>query len=91
MTYLFWFLAAPTGVLAGLVLVLNLLGRQLSAATPLWLSALVSLAVLALLGWALRLARSKRPGLACLLVLGSWLVFALAMVANGLARQQVWN
>ncbi len=90
MRFIFWLLAVPTGAIAALVLVLNLLGKQLSAATPLWLSILTSLAVLLLLLVARRLA-AGRPGLACLVVVGSWLFFATVLFANGLARQQVWN
>ena len=91
MVHLFRLLAVPTGAVAALVLALSLLGRPLSAATPLWLSILASAAVLALLVWARHLAKAGGPGLACLLVVGSWLAFALVLAANGLARQQVWN
>jgi hypothetical protein len=88
---LFWLLAVPTGALAALVVLLNLAGRPLSAATPIWLSVLAALAVLALLAGARRLAVAGRPGLAGLLVVGSWLLFAVVLIVNGFARQRIWN
>jgi hypothetical protein len=91
LNYLFWTLAVPTGFIASLVLLLNVAGRKLSAATPLWLSVAMSLLVLALLVWAFRLARGGHAGAACLVVLGSCLVFAAAMFVNGISRQQLWN
>jgi hypothetical protein len=89
--FLFWLLAVPTGAIALLVFLLHLAGRPLSAATPVWLSALGALAVLAALAWARRLAAAGRAGRAILLVVGSGLLFAIVMIANGLARQQTWN
>lgn len=91
MRILFWLLAVPTGAIAILVVLLNLAGRPLSAATPIGLSILTALAVLALLAWARQRTAAGRPGRAVLLVVGSWLLFAIVMIANGLARQQTWN
>lgn len=88
---LFWLLAVPTVAIAILVLLLPLAGRPLSAATPIWLSALAALAVLAMVAWARRLAAAGRPGRAGLLVVGSWFLFAIVMIGNGLARLQSWN
>jgi len=88
---LFHLLAVPTVAIALLVVLLNLAGRPLSAATPIGLSIAAAAAVVALVAWARRLAAAGRPGRAVLLVVGSWVLFAIVMLANGLARQQVWN
>lgn len=88
---LFRLLAVPTAAIALLVVVLNLAGRPLSAATPIGLSIATAAAVLALVAWARRLAAAGRPGRAALFVVGAWILFAIVMLANGLARQQVWN
>lgn len=91
MRILFRLLAVPTVAIAMLVLLLPFAGRPLSAATPIWLSALAALAVLAMVAWARRLAAAGRPGRASLFVVGSWFLFAIVMIGNGLARQQSWN
>lgn len=89
---LFWILAAPTGALALILLLMTLGGRRLSAATPLWLALLAAVGVLALLVWAHRVAAlQQRPGWACAIVAGSWVLFAVVMTVNGLLRQTTWN
>jgi hypothetical protein len=88
---LFRLLAVPTAAIATVVALLNLLGRPLSAATPIGLSLATAAAVLGLVAWARRLAAAGRPGRAVLVVVGSWVVFAIVMFGNGLARQQLWN
>jgi hypothetical protein len=92
MIYLFWILAAPTAAFASLLFLMSLAGKHLSQATPLWLSLLASGGILALLFFAYRLAMNGgRPGAAIGLVLLAWLLFAVAMVVNGLARQSGWQ
>jgi hypothetical protein len=92
MIYLFWVLAAPTGVLAAILLFMSLAGSRLSAATPIWLSLLAAAGVMGVLVWAYRIASSGgRPLLACGLVLLSWFVFMLVMFANGIAQQKTWQ
>lgn len=92
MIYLFWTLAAPTGALAAILLLMTVAGKPLSAATPAWLSLLGSVGVFALLAWAWRVATAgQRPGVACGIVVLSWVLFALAMFVNGIARQKLWN
>jgi len=83
--------AVPTAAIALLVLLMSLAGRPLSAATPIGLSIAMAAVVLALVEWARRRAAAGRPGRAALLVVGSWALFAIVMLANGLARQQNWN
>jgi hypothetical protein len=90
--YLYYALAVPTAVLAGLLLLLTLAGRSISPGTPWWLSVSVGAAVLGLLYWGYSLGRTRgRPGAAVLLVLGSWLLFFVVMLTHGLLRQQTWQ
>lgn len=92
MIYLFWVLAAPTSVLASILLFMSLAGRRLSAATPIWLSLLAAAGVMAMLVWAFRIASSDgRPLLACGVVLLSWFAFMLVMFANGISQQKTWQ
>lgn len=70
---------------------MSLSGRPLSAATPIWLSIATAAGVVALVAWARRQAAAGRAGRAALLVVASWVLFAIVMLVNGLARQQVWN
>lgn len=92
MTYLFWILTVPTGALALLLLLMTIAGKPLSAATPAWLALLASAGVFALLVWAWRVATTGgRPGVACWIVVLSWVIFALTMFVNGIARQKLWN
>ncbi len=92
LTVLFWILAVPTGGIALLVMLMTMAGKKLSSATPLWLSMVAALAVLALLAWAWRLSGvHHQPGWACVITVASWLVFAVTMIVNGLLRQTSWN
>lgn len=92
MLVVFWILAAPTGVLSALLMVMSLAGRRLSAVTPVWLTLLAALGVVGLLVWAYHLATAGgRPGAACGVVVLSWVLFAVVMSANGLAHQQTWQ
>ena len=92
MTYVFWMLAAPTGALSVLLILMSVSGQPLSAATPVWLALLAALGVMGLLAWAHQLATKRgRPGFACAVVVTSWLLFAVTMIANGLAQQQTWQ
>ncbi|MBI3367230.1 MAG: hypothetical protein HY021_01885 [Burkholderiales bacterium] len=71
---------------------MSLAGQRLSAATPIWLTLLAALGVLALLAWARHFATAGgRAGIACAMVLLSWVLFASVMVANGLAHQRTWQ
>jgi hypothetical protein len=89
--YLFWILAAPTGALASILILMSLSGNRLSSATPIWLSLIVSAGLFAVLLWAYRIASNGRPALACGVVLLSWLAFILIMFANGIAHQKTWQ
>ena len=90
--YVFWTLAAPTGALSALLILMSLGGQPLSAATPVWLALLSALGVIGVLVWAHQLATKRaRPGIACAMVVLSWVLFAVTMVANGLANQQTWQ
>lgn len=89
--FLFRLLAVPTAAIAILIVLMNLAGRPLSAATPVGLSIATAAVVLALVAWGRHLAAAGRPGRAVLLAVGSWALFVIVMLANGLARQQVWN
>ncbi|WP_299469483.1 hypothetical protein [uncultured Gimesia sp.] len=92
MIYVFWALAVPTGACSALLILMSLAGQSLSSATPVWLTLLASLGVFALLVWAFRVARkSGRPGAACGMVFLSWVLFAVIMIANGLAHQNGWQ
>lgn len=91
MIYLFWILAAPTGALASILILMSLSGNRLSPATPIWLSLVMSAGVFAMLLWAFRMTSNGRPALACGIVLLSWLVFILIMFANGIAHQKTWQ
>ena len=92
MIYVYWTLAAPTGFIAALVITLTLSGKALSSATPDWLALLAAAAVLALLAWSYHLATSAgRTGLAILVVIVSWVVFAGTMLIYGLMHQHLWN
>lgn len=92
LTVLFWILAVPTGAFALLVALMTLAGKKLSAATPLWLSLVAAVAVLALLAWAYRVsAVQQRPGWACVITVASWIVFAVTMTVNGILRTTNWN
>ena len=92
MIYVFWMLAAPTGALSALLILMSLAGRRLSAATPVWLTLLAALGAIGLLVWAYHLATAgRRPGAACGVVLLSWMLFAVTMFANGLSHQQNWQ
>lgn len=92
MIYLYWFLAVPTGLLAAAVIFLTLGGQALSAATPAWLALVAAGVVLGLLGWGYKLATAAgKPGRASLLVVLAWVLFAGAMLVNGLMHQTVWN
>ena len=92
MIYVFWLLAAPTGVLSALLILMSVAGQRLSAATPVWLALLAALGVVGLLAWAHQLATKRlRPGVACAVVVLSWVLFAVTMVANGLAHQETWQ
>ena len=92
MIYVFWLLAAPTGVLSALLILMSVAGQRLSAATPVWLALLAALGVIGVLAWAHQLATKRlRPSVACAVVVLSWVLFAVTMVANGLAHQQTWE
>ncbi len=92
MIYLYWVLAVPTGLLASVVVFLTITGQPLSSATPAWLALVAAGAVCALLGWGYNLGTSAgRPGLATLLVIFSWVLFAGTMIVNGLVHQKIWN
>ena len=91
MVYIFWILAAPTGALSALLILMSLTGQRLSAATPVWLAVLAALGVMGLLGWAHQLAKRGRAGVACAIVVLSWVIFAVTMIANGLAHQDTWQ
>lgn len=92
MIYVYWVLAVPTGLLASLVILLTLGGRQLSSATPAWLGLLAAAVVLGVLVWGYRLGTAGgKPGLATLLVVLSWVLFAGTMFVNGLMHQKIWN
>ena len=92
MVYVYWVLAVPTGLLALLVIMLTLGGKQITPVTPDWLSLLTSAAVLGLLVWGFRWATTgARPGLAVVLVVLSWVVFLGVMLVNGLMHQKTWN
>lgn len=91
---LFWvfaLLALPTGLLAGLVILLILGGQRMSAPAPDWPALLASAAVLGLLAWAYRLATGGRPAAASLWVVASWVLFVTVMLINGLMHQTLWN
>jgi small neutral amino acid transporter SnatA (MarC family) len=90
--YIFWMLAAPTGALSALLILMSVSGQRLSAATPVWLALLAAVGVIGVLAWAHQLATKRgRPGVACAMVVLSWVLFAASMVANGLAHQQTWQ
>lgn len=92
MIYLYWILAVPTGLLALLLVGLNLGGRPLSAATPIGLSLLMAVLVLAALAWGYKLGTADgRPGRSVAVVVASWFAFALTMFVNGLLHQKTWN
>ena len=92
MIYVFWMLTAPTGAISAFLVLMSLTGSRLSAATPVWLTLLAALGIMALLALAYRLATAgRRPGAACGVVLLSWVLFAVTMFANGLANQQTWQ
>ena len=92
MIYVFWMLAAPTGALSVLLLLMSLGGQRLSAATPVWLALLAAIGVIGLLAWARQLAtKRRRPVAACAIVVLSWVLFAVTMIANGLSQQQTWQ
>jgi len=90
--YVYWLLAVPTGLLASVVILLTISGQRLSSVTPDWLALAASGAVLALLSWGYNLGTSGgRPFVAALLVVLSWILFAGAMLINGLMNQKIWN
>lgn len=92
MIYLYWFLAVPTGALALLVMGLTLTGQRLSSSTPGWLSFIVSAVVLVLVGWGYTLAtKRRRPGVAILLTVLSWVFFVTTMAVYGLMTIKIWN
>ena len=92
MIYVFWILAAPTGALSALLLLMSVTGERLSSVTPIWLTSLAALGVVGLLAFAHQLATKRgRPGFACAVVVTSWLLFAVTMIANGLAHQHTWQ
>ena len=91
MIYLYWILAVPTGVLASLLILLTLAGQRLTPSTPGWLSVSLASAVLGLLFWGHQMGTNGRPLAAALLVVGSWILFFVVMVAYGLSRQQTWQ
>lgn len=92
MIYLYWLLAVPTTLLGSVAILLTLGGQRLSSATPPWLALVSAGAVLGLVGWGYKVATSGgRPGLAALWVAFSWVVFAVAMVVNGLMGQKIWG
>ena len=92
MIYVYWILAIPTGILAGIVILMTLSGRSLSSSTPDWLALLTATVVFGLLGWGYSLATSEgRAGWAALLVVLSWIVFFGTMLVNGLLHQKTWN
>ena len=92
MIYVFWMLAAPSGALSALLILMSVAGQRLSAATPVWLALLAALGVMGLLAWAYQLATKRgRPRVACAIVVLSWVLFAVTMLANGLAHQQTWQ
>ena len=91
MRLLFWLLAVPTTALGVVVLLLTLSGTPLSAATPLWLSALAAAGVLALVLLAWRTQQHGRALLACGLIVISWVAFAGAMLVNGIVRTANWH
>ena len=90
--YVFWILALPTGALSVLLILMSIAGQPLSAATPIWLTLLAAFGVIGLLVWAQQLATKRgRRGVACAIVVVSWVLFAFTMLANGLAHQQTWQ
>jgi hypothetical protein len=90
--YAFWMLAAPTAFLSALLILMSVAGQPLSAATPVWLALLAAIGVIGLLAWARQLATTRRrPGAACAIVVLSWVLFAVTMIANGLSQQQTWQ
>lgn len=92
MIYVYWLLAVPTTLLAGAVIFLTLSGQRLSSATPDWLALTAAGAVLGLVGWGYNVGTSGgRPAVATLLVVLSWVLFAGAMIVNGLMNQKIWN
>lgn len=92
MIYIYWLLAIPTGLLASVVILMTLAGQRLSSATPHWLGLLAAAAVLSLVGYGYKVGvSSEKPGIAVLLVVSSWVVFASIMLINGIMRQTTWN
>jgi hypothetical protein len=92
MIYLFWILAVPTAAFASLMFLMSVAGRQLSQATPIWISLLASFSILVVLVFAYRLAANDgRPGAASGVVALSWLLFAIIMLVNGLVRPTGWQ
>ncbi|GAB4203704.1 MAG: hypothetical protein Fur0019_03400 [Tibeticola sp.] len=89
---LYWNLAVPTGLLALLLVGLNLGGRPLSAATPVGLSLLMAGLVLAALGSGYKLGTTgRRSGWSVTVVVASWFAFAIPLFVNGLLHQKTWN
>jgi small neutral amino acid transporter SnatA (MarC family) len=90
--YIFWILAAPTAAVSALLILMSVAGQRLSAATPVWLTLAAALGVMGLLAWAHQLATKRgRSGVACAIVVLSWIGFACTMFANGLSQQQTWQ
>lgn len=82
----------PTGLLALLIVGLNLRGRPLSAATPIGLSLHMAVLVLAALGLGYKLGTADgRPGWSVAVVVASWFAFAITLFVNGLLHQKTWN
>lgn len=91
MRVVYWLLAVPTALLACLV-IFKSLGDQGGGSPPAELAMAAAAAVLGLVGWGWRLAMTGgRPGMAVLLVVMSWVVFAGTMVGYALMTQKVWN
>lgn len=92
MNYLYWILALPTGLLAGLVIILTLSGQALSSSTPSWLSLCAATIVFAMLWWSYQLIFAKNhPFLAMLTVVASWVIFAMIMTGYALMTMKNWQ
>lgn len=92
MIYLYWLLAGPTALLAGILILMTLAGQNLSPSTPWWLSILTGAGVLGLLWWGHRLVSAEgHPVIGVLLVPASWLMFFVVLLTWGLMHQKTWQ
>jgi lysylphosphatidylglycerol synthetase-like protein (DUF2156 family) len=90
----FTVLALPTGSIATIYLLLTLVGAgpRPKPVSESFIVALASLAVLGLLALGTHLAwRRQAAGLACAVVLLSWLVFAGTLLIHGLMNNRSWQ